>query len=273
MLDAIYSRRDPLAAAPIRVAVVVSVFVHAALILELPQTRPPLPDFSERSEPERRLTVRLAPPFIVPPAAPPALPPVPRVQLRPPPPAVVPEQPAPGPASPPITPRAATPAPPVIFGDLSSYIESRRRARVAAAAPEVVAEAPQAESDNARATRLAAANLASSQTLTFGFDPTKSGGVFQIEHLAYDHAEFTFIGWNNDARRRTQQLIEVRKGASGDIRLAVVRRMIAIIRQHEPETFVWNSQRLGRSMTLSSRQRDNAGLEDFMMKEFFEESR
>jgi hypothetical protein len=45
--------------------------------------------------------------------------------------------------------------------------------------------------------------------------------------------------------------------------------MIDVIRQYEPEEFTWDSQRLGRTLTLSSRLRDSAGLEDFMMQEFF----
>jgi len=64
-------------------------------------------------------------------------------------------------------------------------------------------------------------------------------------------------------------VIEVRRGAASDIRLAIVRKMIAIIREHEPEEFTWDSQRLGRSLVLSSRMRDNSGLEDFMLQEFF----
>jgi hypothetical protein len=61
----------------------------------------------------------------------------------------------------------------------------------------------------------------------------------------------------------------LRRGNASDIRLAIVRKMIAIIREHEPEEFVWDSTRLGRSLTLSSRLRDNSGLEEFMMQEFF----
>ena len=67
--------------------------------------------------------------------------------------------------------------------------------------------------------------------------------------------------------------IEVRKGSNSDIRIAVVRKMIAIIREYEQEDFLWESQRLGRSLTLSARARDNAGLEDFMMREFFPDPR
>ena len=152
--------------------------------------------------------------------------------------------------------------------DLMAYVEARRRARNAPA--EDAASPPRAPlSENERASRAAAANLTSGRAQVFGYDPSKSGGVFQIERVGYDYAEFTFVGWNGDVKRHTKQLIEVRRGNHGDIRLAVVRRMIAVIRQYEPEEFTWDSQRLGRSLTLSSRQRDNAGLEDFMMQEFF----
>jgi len=242
------------------------VFAHAALLLELPSLLPPLPDLSDRGEPEKPLTVRLAPPFVASPAPPLSPAPSPRMRRQPPPPVVALEEPAPGST----VPRPAITTAPA--GDLMSHIEAKRRARAdATASPGVTTNEPAAESDNARANRIAAANLASPRALTFGYDPARSGGVFQIERVAYDHAEFTFVGWNVDARRRTKQLIEVRKGNNSDIRVAVVRRMIAIIRQYEPEEFLWESQRLGRSLTLSSRPRDNAGLEDFMMKEFFEE--
>jgi hypothetical protein len=49
--------------------------------------------------------------------------------------------------------------------------------------------------------------------------------------------------------------------------------MIAIIRDHESEDFIWESQRLGRDVRLSARLSDNAGLEDFMMREFFPAAR
>jgi hypothetical protein len=90
--------------------------------------------------------------------------------------------------------------------------------------------------------------------------------------MSYDYAEFLFFGWNKDIRRNTTQLIEVRKGSNSDIRIAVVRRMIVIIREHEDADFVFESRRLGRNVTLSARARDTAGLEDFMMREFFGET-
>ena len=126
-----------------------------------------------------------------------------------------------------------------------------------------------AEDANARASRLAAANLGSDRKPSFGSDPRKGGGVFSIERLTYDPAEFTFFGWNKDIERNSLQLVEVRKGSEPDIRIAVVRRMIAIIREQEKEDFVWESKRLGRNVVLSARPRDSRGLEDFLMREFF----
>ena len=263
--DALYSRRDPLAELPIRVAVVVSVLVHAALILEMPPLDPSLPGLPDRVEAPNRLTVRLAPPFSRPPASPVLPEPAraPRARLRPPPPVVAVE--------PPAQPPATAPAPAVTAGDLLAYIEARRLDRgEPARSPADASSARPAEDDNARANRRAAANIAPPRMATFGYDPAKSGGVFQIQRIGYDYAEFTFVGWNNDIRRRVKSLIEVRKGDHSTIRLAVVRRIIAIIREHEPAQFDWNSRRLGRNITLSSRMRDNSGLEEFMMWEFFQ---
>ena len=110
------------------------------------------------------------------------------------------------------------------------------------------------------------------RTPTYGPE-RKGGGIFQLERVGYTSAEFTFFGWNKDIRRRAKQTIEVQIGANPDIRIAVVRRMIVIIREHETEDFVWVSPRLGREVTLSARLRDNAGLEDFLMQEFFPASR
>ena len=193
----------------------------------------------------------------------PETPPVIAVVPPTPPPVAIPE-PAP---SPPASPAPSPPA----ETDLSSYIASRRRARGESEAPATPSTTPgtlsQAE-DIARRDRIVAANLGSLVPPTFG-EPRNSGGIFQITHLGYDEAEFTFFGWNRDIRRRASQRIEVRQGTNPDIRIAIVRRMILIIREHEQEDFVWESKRLGRNITLSARPADTAGLEAFMMEEFF----
>jgi hypothetical protein len=157
-------------------------------------------------------------------------------------------------------------------GDLSSYIDAKRRARAAsAAAPAPSApSAPSApEDDEARRDRVAAADLAVPRAPASAYDPRIRRGSFQVQRVGFDDAEFIFYGWDQGTRRNLARLIEVRKGAASDIRIAVVRRIIAIIREREQGDFLWESSRLGRRLTLSARPRDNAVLEDFMMYEFF----
>ncbi len=87
--------------------------------------------------------------------------------------------------------------------------------------------------------------------------------------MGYDSAEFAFYGWNKHINRNTEQMIEVQRGNNATMELAVARRMIAIIREHESGDFLWTSRRLGRSVSLSARIADNAALEDFLLRDFF----
>ncbi len=290
------NRRDSVAIPTIWVALALSLLVHVAVMWQwLPRIRLPSFDELELSDARGQLRVRLAPPPSPPPAPPPSTalrtPPSPTLKAPPPmaarpppaPPVIALNRPAPDISSPPPAAPSVTARPPA-EGDLASYIEARRRARtepaspvspgsVLAASPGSASTAPPAENDNARANRLAAANLALRTRPTFGYDPTTSGGVFQIRRMGFDDAEFVFYGWNKEIRRNTAQQIEVRKSGNSDIRIAVVRKMIAIIREYEQGDFLWESRRLDRSLTLSARLRDNAGLEDFMMREFFDDPR
>lgn len=266
------------------VAIVLSALVHAAVLSKwLPEIRFPTPDELERRALVPPLVVNLAPPRIIPPGPPPAPPPAPRAKPRPPieaptpppaPPVIALKRPAPKApppaAEPPAPPAFAAPTPRPEFDDLASYVEARRRARAAsgpAPPPDRPASTP-VEDENTRASRNVAQNLGSQERLSFGYDPNRSGGLFQIQLLGHDYAEFTFIGWNKDIRRTTKQLVEVRRGDNSDIRIAVVRRMIAIIREEVQEDFLWDSQVLGYR-TLSARVKDNKALEEFLMGEFF----
>jgi len=148
--------------------------------------------------------------------------------------------------------------------DMAAMLEARRRAR--GDSPPVMMAS---NDEEARKNRIVAENLGTLRGPAFGFDPRSGGGIFQIETLYLDSAEFIFFGWNKDIRRNTRQKIEVRRGNNPDIRIAVVRKMIDIIRDHEQGDFRWDSSRLKRSLTLSARQRDQSGLEDFLMAEFF----
>jgi hypothetical protein len=290
------------------IALALSVLVHLATLWKLPQVQ--LSRSDELGEQSGPLIVQLIPPHPLspPPAAraqprveprapppqrpapPPPSPPrksVERPRAPPPPPVIARKEPAPSapviePRAPPVTP-APTPAPAAPSAsaptDLAAYVEARRRSRGEAAPPsETAAQSEPAppskgEDENARANRIAAANLGLDRKPTFGPDPRRGGGIFQITRMSYDYAEFLFYGWNRDIRRDTIQTIDVRLGNEKDIRTAVLRRMIAIIRDHEKGDFVWESQRLGRNVTLSARPRDQAGLEAFLWQEFFEDPR
>lgn len=265
----------------IRAAFVLSIALHAAVLWAWwPRLQQSFSfERSERDQASGPLVVEIAPepPQAAIAPAPPSTPavesplarqaPAPKAPQRPPPRAPVMAQPAPAPAAvpPPEPAVAAAPTPAPVEGDFYSQLEARRRARGAAADGGVRSEP--VESERERHNRSVAANLGLDRTPTFGTD--RAGGVFQIHRLGFDDAEFYFFGWNPDIGRNSRQLIEVRKGDNPDIRIAVVRRMIVIIRDQAPEDFFWVSRRLGRNVTLSARPSDNAGLEEFLMREFF----
>jgi hypothetical protein len=282
-------RRDGVTIPRIWIAFALSLLFHAAVMWKwLPHIRLPSLEEAKRSETDGTLVVRLAPPPSPPSSA--SMPSASVMQTRPTPvpktpapkvamrqetkPAVIAlNQPAPT-ATPQVAPPEPAPAPVPVrppAGDFASFIEARRRARgdPTPAAP----SAPAAEDENARANRIAIANLTTQRAQTFGYDPRQGGGMFQIQRVNYDEAEFLFFGWNKDIRRNTKQVIEVRRGNNGDIRIAIVRKMIAIIREYEQNDFLWESHRMGRNITLSARASDNAGLEEFMMREFFPDLR
>jgi hypothetical protein len=243
-----------------------------------------------------------APPVIVPPVPPPVIaPPVPAPSPTPPPPKRTPApkvarpKAAPAPSAPPPPPMVAERAPVAIptpepsppepaavpnsrsataaprESDLSAYIEARRRAR-GEAPSEPSAPAPAApETDRERLNRMVASNLGLNRTPSFGYDPERAGGMFQITSLEYDYADFWFFGLNKAINRNTKQKIVVRKGDESDIRIAVVRKMIAIIRDHVSGDFTWISR--AGAVTMSARPSENAALEAFIMRDIFPEYR
>jgi hypothetical protein len=97
-----------------------------------------------------------------------------------------------------------------------------------------------------------------------------TGGVFTILSKGHRTAEFAFNGWRPDTQRRWREVIEVDAGQGGDIELAIVRRMIELIRGHYTGNFTWRSHRLGKSVVMSARVEDSRELEEFLVREFFE---
>lgn len=96
------------------------------------------------------------------------------------------------------------------------------------------------------------------------------GGIFQITRMGVRSAQFLFRAWKSDASNPRREVIEVTAGPDGDIQLALVRKMIELIRQYHKEEFQWESYRLDRVVTMSARMEDSKALEDFLIREFFD---
>ncbi len=281
-------RHDDITIPAIRVAFVLSLLIHgAALWTWLPRMRLLTPIDAEQHDTGTPLDVKLVAPES-PPAVMPSMPPSePLVAQRsplhsapPPKPSVQPPSAPPviaiprsSPEVPRVTPADTAPAPltPTGATDLSSYIEARRRARGESTTAESgnPSDVPSTDDENERMNRIIAANIGANAKPAFGTDPRIGGGLFQMKSLDFSEAEFYFFGWDKDINRNAKQLIEVRRGDNPDIRIAVVRRMIAIIREREKGDFLFESRPTGRQVQLSARLKDNAELESFLMQEFF----
>ncbi|HTS20431.1 MAG TPA: hypothetical protein VMN79_01365 [Casimicrobiaceae bacterium] len=267
------------------ITLALSLLIHAAALFMALQRLRELPPDDGKDSASDRLQVRLAMP--APPSPPPAPQPQPRILTAPreatpaltqaprprprvPRPPTVLATPAP---APPIA-QAQTPTPPSpapartqteakpAEADLWSYLQARRRER-GEQVESIVASNRDADAD-------LAANLPRPATGAATKDVNRGGGIFEIKSMAYDDASFIFFGWNPDMGRETPQLITVRIGSNPDMRIAVVRRMIAIIRDYTHEDFFWRSA-YGRGAVLSAREKDNDALESYLMHEFFDD--
>jgi len=275
------TRQDVVTIRKVWVTAAVSLLVHMAALL-LFVTHPPIPGveqqaFDQESAPVQVEIAEAKPPLPSPPSAPaePAAAPSPKTRppaarVRPPPMVAMPRLEAPAIRSPVIAPPqiAAIPAPPQARppaqGDFLSFVQANRRARGAAES-----------ADNAEVdfnTKIAA-NLPGGARGVAAQMPIRGGGMFQMKRMTYDDAAFEFFGWNTEMGRRTPQLIEVRKGTNPNMQIAVVRRIIAIIRQYSKEDFTWDSGRHGRVVTLSARPADTAALEQYLLHDMFDDAR
>ena len=96
-----------------------------------------------------------------------------------------------------------------------------------------------------------------------------TNGVFQILSMESRTAAFSFRGWTSDSSNSRREYIQVEQGTNSDIEIAIVRKMIELIRRYYKGNFNWESQRLDRTVILSARMEDNEGLEGFLVQEFF----
>ena len=157
---------------------------------------------------------------------------------------------------------AAAQAATAVGADLSSYIAARRRERYE--------QRTATDDDVAQRTRIIASDAPALRSPVPDARTRRGGGIFEITRMTDHDAEFLFFGWNRDEGQRKTLAYQVGLGDNDDMRTAVVRTMIAIIREHEDADFRWHSYRLGRIVVLSARRADSAGLEEFMLKEFFD---
>ena len=277
------ARREAAKARTLQLTIALSLAIHLAALSWMPRMHPGaptagdlLPGESDRLKVQLAAIPRFAPEPV--PEPPRAIAVMPKPRTSPPPRAARRSQPAPVLTTPPTAaPAIATPplAPPVpapaetrppAEGDLFAYVQARRRERGELPAPAIDHET---EVRNANL----AANLPSPATGVASREPNRGGGIFEIKRMDYDDAAFEFFGWNEDMGRKTPQLIEVRLGNNGDMRIAVVRKMISIIREHSTGDFLWKSPHYVDGISLSARVSDNAELENFLLHEFFDDPR
>ncbi|CAN4269051.1 hypothetical protein MCECM63_00619 [Methylophilaceae bacterium] len=247
-------------------AIVFSLLVHGLILfLALPQL-----NLDSAAMPPTTIQVSLAPPPAEPPPPPVELP---KPTKKPKPisrPKVMTQKPSSKPSDFNLPEAAPSPAPsaPVAPAkdqpvDMMAYVNAKRQQRLAmendAAKQnaEAVAKEQGPSAEQVREQRI-------KDNLKVG-----TNGIFEITSLSPRHAGFSFRGWTNDYSNARREAFEVEAGVGQDIRLLVVRKMIVLIRQHYQGDFNWESQRLGRVVIQSARPEDNAGLEDFMMMEFF----
>lgn len=156
-------------------------------------------------------------------------------------------------------PKAAPDAP----ADLSEYIKqskARRRSQGIFDNQEDMAASPPAQPS---ADEIRMANVRRNLQMP------GTSGIFQILRIGPRTAEFSFRAWTTGQSNPRLQMIQVEAGSDGDVERAIIRRMIQLIREHYKEDFNWESHRLHRVVVLSAREKDTAGLEDFLMREFF----
>jgi len=251
----------------IDIAVLVSLLIHG-LIAAIPTPQRP-GEKSSPAAPSSFIATIVSAPVVRPQPVPQAVPePVPVVRPRP----IVTPKPVtaapPAKAVEPVVPvETAQPTPSTPKFDMLAMIDARRAQRQQAEHAMVQQEQARNATLPGSSDPTAAINR-NLQGLSSSSDDG-TGGVFQILSKGTRTGEFAFNGWRPDTQRRWREVIEVDAGPGGDLELAMVRRMIQLIRGHYTGNFTWQSHRLGKSVVMSARPEDGPELEEFLMREFF----
>jgi hypothetical protein len=170
------------------------------------------------------------------------------------------DSPQKAPEPPPIAPRPPQPAEAT---DMMALVNKNRALREAAES-----EASSSNEQAASAERGLTNEEKRNKRIAENFK-TGTNGLFEIRRIDALGASIKFRGWTSDYNSATTQYFDVPSQAGQDTRLLVIRRVIAVIKEHYDGDFPWDSHRLDRTITLSVRPQDRAYLEDFLMTEFF----
>ena len=158
----------------------------------------------------------------------------------------------------------APPQPPADApSDLSEYINQSKARRRAEGLFDTPDSAPAATTKQLSADEIRMANIRRN------LQNPGTSGIFQIIRIGPRTAEFSFRAWTTGQSNPRLQTVHVEARPDGNVELAIIRRMIQLIREHYKEDFNWESHRLHRVVVLSAREKDTAGLEEFLMREFF----
>ena len=167
-----------------------------------------------------------------------------------------------------VSPPTVSPVAAPVYEDTMAQIAAARAKRQASQpATETSQAQPESsgQSENDIAMARIKANIAGAV-----YSKKGTNGVFQILHKGVQTGRFSFRGWTNSPNDSYRQTFEVDAGIGGNVELAMVRKMIDLIREHYKGDFNWESQRLGRVVVMSARPADTAQLETFLMREMFE---
>ena len=150
--------------------------------------------------------------------------------------------------------------------DMADFIAARRAQRGAPTGSEDTTP----ESEATKGMRNAMNNIASINGRGRE-DRNETGGVFSISNKTFHSMDLKFRGWNPNFKRRWLTQVTVEQGSEPDVEIAVVKKMIELIRREKTGDFEWDSHRLGRIVKLSARPQDTDELMTFLFKEMFPE--
>lgn len=219
-------------------------------LVELPDPKPlqkPAPAATAKPRPRR---LARSEPVLTPPRPEPP---------RPEPPQPEPPRPPPEPPAPERS-QALTRLPDSAPTDMLAYVNAKR-ARREAGDRALARSADSAHQPTEDEMRLA--------NIRRNLQPAGANGIFQLLDIQLHSARFAFRAWMSNDSNPRREIVTVEAAPGEDVRLAVVRRMIGLIRFYNQGDFNWESQRLGQVVTMSAREADTVELEDFLLREFF----